>query len=72
MVLQMLNFIKFLGLIIVILILFGIIFTIIDAIYSNIKLSIAKREALKKIKLEIQKMDLDNLVIEKISKEDVE
>ena len=40
---QMWNFVGFLGLTILILILIAIIFAIVDVIYNNIKLSIVKR-----------------------------
>lgn len=66
MIYQMLEFIKFLGMVILILILLGIIFAIIDTIYSNIKFSIFKRTALKNLKEQLKNIDSDKIIIEKI------
>lgn len=59
---QMWNFVGFLGLTILILILIGIIFAIVDVIYNNIKLSIVKRQAISKLKEELTKADLSVMI----------
>lgn len=58
------EFVKFLGIIILILILFAIILAILEAIYNHIiynhiKLSIIKRKAIKTLKNEIEKIVVD-------------
>lgn len=59
---QMWNFVGFLGLTILILILIAIIFAIVDVIYNNIKLSIVKRQAISKLKEELTKADLSVMI----------
>lgn len=74
MVLQMLEFVKFLGMIILIVFLIGVIFAMIDAIYSNIKLSIVRRAAINKLKEKIENADNDEIIIgniEDLNEEDV-
>lgn len=66
MILQMWEFIKFLGLVILILILIAIIFAIIDTIYSNIKLSIFRKITLNSLKEQLKDIDSNNIIIEKI------
>lgn len=61
---QMWNFVGFLGLTILILILIAIIFAIVDVIYNNIKLSIVKRQAIGKLKEELAKADLSVMIKE--------
>ena len=65
MVLQMWEFIKFLGMIIIILILIGIIFAIADGIYSHIKMSIYKRIAMKKLAEALHEAGAGDIVIQK-------
>lgn len=50
------EFVKFLGIIILILILFAIILAILEAIYNHIKLNIVKRKAIKTLKNEVEKI----------------
>lgn len=59
---QMWNFVGFLGLTVLILILIAIIFAIVDVIYNNIKLSIVKRQAISKLKEELTKADLSVMI----------
>jgi len=65
------NFIKFLGMIVIILILVGIIFDLIDTIYANIKLNMVKRKAINKLKEAIDENDIENIVLKTV-KEDVD
>lgn len=53
------EFVKFLGMIILILILFAVIFAILETIYNHIKLSFVKRKAIKTLKNEIEKIVVD-------------
>ncbi len=66
------EFVGFLGIIILILILIGVIFAIVDTIYSNIKLSIVKREALKKLNEQLKDIDSDKIIIERVKDLDEE
>lgn len=59
---QMWEFVGFLGLTILILILIAIIFAIVDMIYNNIKLSIVKRQAISKLKEELTKANLSVMI----------
>lgn len=64
MVLQMWNFIKFLGMVIIILFLFVIIFSLIDVIYNNIKIEILKKKLIKEINKNIENgtLEIGNII----------
>lgn len=61
------EFIKFLAMVILILCLIAIIHAILLTIYENIKLSIVKRKAIKRLQEELKKIDVETLA----NKEDV-
>jgi hypothetical protein len=64
------GFIKFLGMIALMLFLVAIIFAIVDTIYANIKLGIVRRKAIEKLKKELN--NIDNVIfIDNEKKEDV-
>lgn len=56
---QMWGFIKFLGMGALILFLIALIFAILDSMYSNIKLNIIKRQAMKELKKSIENAIVD-------------
>lgn len=64
------GFIKFLGMIALMLFLVAIIFAIVDTIYANIKLGIVRRKAIEELKKQLN--DIDNVIfIDNEKKEDV-
>ena len=75
---QLWQFVVFLGMIILILFLIGIIFAIIDTIYKNIKMSVIEKNVMlaldkelnkENCKIEIEKIDKETL--DKLKEEDV-
>ena len=68
---QLWDFIKILGLLIIIVFLIGVLFAIFSAIYDNIVTSIVKRKLIKRLKKDIVNMELDKISIEDL-KEDNE
>lgn len=65
------GFIKFLGMIALMLFLVGIIFAIVDTIYANIKLGIVRRKAINKLREVIDENEIENIIL-KTEKEDVD
>lgn len=61
---QLWDFIKILGLLIIIVFLIGVLFAIFSAIYDNIVTSIVKRKLIKRLKKDIVNMELDKISIE--------
>ena len=59
------HFVAFLGIIILILILIGIMFALIDTIYVNIKNSIIRNKAIKESQIEAKKM-IKKAILEEI------
>ena len=67
---QLWDFIKILGLLIIIVFLIGVLFAIFSAIYDNIVTSIVKRKLIKRLKKDIVNMELDKISIEDLREDD--
>lgn len=68
---QLWNFVGFLGIVILIIFLIGVIFALIDTIYTNLKMSIVKKKLIKSLNKELND-GINKITIEKVENLDEE